>query len=188
MLMPLENVVKFIEECAAKVGLVHSSEQVALRDLHLGHKWESSYARLLAIFVPKPDLVTFNICTEVGCEWLDETPIASGDRIDNYLLLIVTETPSKEMREAIRAIELDPTICRKHVAWPEDTAEPDLKWARILRVTVLGVPTSPIATGMTGSPTLESDLHRQLLEDIKQYKGRAAARRHAENPSWSLRP
>ena len=149
--------------------------------------WVSRYAHILVI-TSEASEETVRTTARKGQEWLDLSCIAeerrSGAVIDGYLLILLSGTPDKSLETLIRELELDPTACRKHFAWPVDSAiELDLVWARIFRVTAIGFPKSPESMGMTGSPLLDTPLQRKLLEDIKELKGRNAARQHAENPS-----
>ena len=151
--------------------------------------WVSHYAHILVVSAEASDEAV-KTTAQSGQEWLDLSCMAqerqSGTVVDGYLLVLLNSAPGKSVEATIRALELDPTACRKHFAWPVESAiESDLVWARIFRVTAIGIPKSPKSTGMTGSPLLETPLQRKLLEDIKEFKGRNAARQHAENPSMA---
>lgn len=150
------------------------------------HLWSAPYARLLALPVTEASASTLRKAVEIGQQWLDlcciEVERKDHQVMDAYLLLLSVETLPEELFAAVQEIELDPTACRKHVAWPLPGDDEDTVWRRLLRVTVLGLPPSPEANGMTNSPTLESDFQKQLLKDVKALKGKPAARKHAENP------
>lgn len=147
--------------------------------------WRSTYAQILTIEfnLPTPDILQGH--AKVGQEWLDVSSMAleRNDHtvMDAYLLLVSLAALPREMLYVVRDIELDPTSCRKHVAWPLPGDSDDIVWRRLLRVTVLGLPISPQASGMTNTPTLNSDFEIRLLEDVKNLKGRPAARRHVES-------
>jgi hypothetical protein len=151
--------------------------------------WSATYAQLLALPVSETDAMAFQNAAEIGQQWLDLCCIEAerNDRrvMDAYLLLLSAETLPTELFATVQAIELDPTACRKHVAWPLPGNDADSVWRRVLRVTVLGLPPSPEASGMTNSPVLVSDFQKQLLKDVKALKGKPAARQHAENPDNS---
>lgn len=149
--------------------------------------WVSRYAHILVV-TSEASEEPLRATAQKGQEWLDLSCMAeerrSGAVIDGYLLILLSGTPNKALETLIRELELDPTACRKHFAWAVESAtELDLVWARIFRVTAIGFPKSPESMGMTGSPLLDTPLQRKLLEDIKELKGRNAARQHAENPS-----
>jgi hypothetical protein len=102
--------------------------------------------------------------------------------IDAYLLLVLPDLLPDTLFSIVSEIELEPTTCRKHVAWPVPGADEELVWRRLLRVTALGLPDSPTAGGMTNTPELKSDLQKLLLTDVKDRKGKPAARQHAIQP------
>ena len=133
--------------------------------------WISSYAQLLII--PCKGLAVEELVNVArnGQEWIDltcqqresETPAV----FDGYLLIHLPQRPPFELTDCIRQIELDPRACRKHVAWPEDGEAAELRWLRVFRVTVSGLPSSPTSTGMPGSPILSSALETRLMEKLR---------------------
>jgi hypothetical protein len=148
--------------------------------------WRASYARLLVLPVTEPTEVLLRAAVDAGQEWLDICCMAE-ERIDNhvmdaYLLLLSEEQIPDALFAVVQEIELDPTACRKHVAWPISGEDDDIVWRRLLRVTALGLPASPAASGMTNTPVLKSSFQKRLLRDVKDLKGKPAARQHAENP------
>lgn len=150
--------------------------------------WNAPYAQMLVISLEETNENALRQMVRSGQEWLDLSCAAqersARNVIDGYLVLLLSEVPGDALKVVIRELELDPTACRKHFAWPvAATNDADFAWARLLRVTSLGIPPSPELTGMTGSPLLDTPLQVRLLEDIKQLKGGNAARQHAENPS-----
>jgi hypothetical protein len=151
--------------------------------------WSASYAYLLALPVLGASIDALRAAAAVGQEWLDLCCIDAERNdhrvMDAYLLLLSAETLPDELFATVQEIELDPTACRKHVAWPLSGDDEDSVWRRLLRVTVLGLPPSPEASGMTNSPILASDFQKRLLRDVKALKGKPAARQHAENPDGS---
>jgi hypothetical protein len=148
--------------------------------------WSASYAYLLALPVSETTIDALRAAAPVGQEWLDLCCIEAERNdhrvMDAYLVLLNAETLPDTLFATVQEIELDPTACRKHVAWPLSGDDDDTVWHRLLRVTVLGLPTSPQASGMTNSPILDSELQKRLLRDVKALKGKPAARQHAENP------
>jgi hypothetical protein len=150
--------------------------------------WKSSYAQIIVVPLEATSVEAVKKTVQHAQEWLDLACMEEERRfkavIDGYILFLIATQPSEELEIGVRALELDPTACRKHFAWPNEAADdPDLIWARIYRVTALGIPLSPISKGMTGSPLLNTKLQKMVLEDIKNLKGKAAARQHAETPS-----
>ncbi|MFI4985933.1 MAG: hypothetical protein ACHQF3_00670 [Alphaproteobacteria bacterium] len=148
--------------------------------------WRSSYAQLLALPLAEANEQSLRDAARIGQEWLDvasmEQERADHQVFDAYLLLISSNPVLENLFSLVSEIELDPTACRKHVAWPETGLDTDVVWRRMLRVTVLGLPASPTASGMTNTPLLVTDFEKNLLKDVKALKGRAAAHQHAEQP------
>jgi hypothetical protein len=149
--------------------------------------WRSSYAQFLVLPIKSMTEAALRAAAEVGQEWLDLSCMAeerTDHRVMDAYLLIVSDDPLPDaLFAAVQEIELDPTSCRKHVAWPcDDGEEEEIIWRRLLRVTALGLPTSPAAHGMTNTPLLKTEFHRRLLKDVKDLKGKPAARQHAEHP------
>lgn len=148
--------------------------------------WRSSYAQLLVVPIEDTTERGLRVAAELGQEWLDVSCMAqerTDHRVmDAYLLLVSDDPLTNTQFAAVQEIELDPTACRKHVAWPFPGTEDEIVWRRLLRVTALGLPTSPAASGMTNTPALISEFQKNLLQDVKDLKGRPAARQHAEHP------
>jgi hypothetical protein len=149
--------------------------------------YTASYAQLLVIEAPTSG-EQLREAARRGQEWLDlaciERERQSGQVVDGYLLVLLATPPDRSIAETVRELELNPTTCRKHFAWPElSVQDEDLAWSRVYRVTSIGIPPSPEFTAMTGTPILDSSLQINILTDIKDYKGRESARRHAETPS-----
>lgn len=146
--------------------------------------WTSTYAQLLVLNCPSSEKEELIKYARIGQEWIDVSCMNSerGDNyvVDGYLLIVLPAKPSVELWPTIRAIELDPLACRKHLAWPEDGLNPELRWLRIFRVTSLGIPSSPLATGMKGSPKLGSEVERKIVEDLKAARSaKKVAAQHA---------
>lgn len=151
--------------------------------------WSAAYAQLLALPVVETNATALQNARMIGQQWLDLCCIEAERNdhrvMEGYLLLLSAETMPDVLFTTVQEIELDPTACRKHVAWPLPGEDEDTVWRRLLRVTVLGLPASPEASGMTNSPILTSDLQKELLNDVKALKGKPAARHHAETPENS---
>jgi hypothetical protein len=148
--------------------------------------WSASYAQLLALPISETNATALQAAAAAGQQWLDLYCIDAERNdhrvMDAYLLLISGEPLPDDLFASVQDIELDPTACRKHVAWPLLGDDDESVWRRLLRVTVLGLPPSPSASGMTNSPILNSDFQKRLLKDVKALKGKPAARHHAETP------
>jgi hypothetical protein len=154
--------------------------------------WRSAYAQLLVLPITDTTEEKLRAAAGVGQEWLDASCMvqerADQRVVDAYLLLILSDMLPDTLFSLVREIELDPTTCRKHVAWPVPGTDDEIVWRRLLRVTALGLPDSPTASGMTNTPVLESDLQKLLLTDVKELKGKPAARQHAEHPIAEPKP
>jgi hypothetical protein len=173
---------------AHKVGL----EQASFVDVSGAPKlpstailWRSTYAQLLVLSVARATAETLRAAADVGQEWLDASCMtqerAEKRVVDAYLLLILPDLLPETLFPLVQEIELDPTTCRKHVAWPMPGTDEEIVWRRLLRVTALGLPASPTASGMTNTPMLASNLQKLLLTDVKDLNGKPAARQHAEH-------
>lgn len=180
---------------ARKVGFVQTSlgDVQGAPDLPSGSVlWRSAYAQLLVVPIINVTDENLRSTVAIGQEWLDASCMAqerSEQRvIDAYLLLILPERLPPELFQVVSEIELDPTTCRKHVAWPVPGVDDEIIWRSLLRVTSLGLPDSPTASGMTNTPTLSSGLQKMLLTDVKDLKGKPAARQHAEHPIEESEP
>lgn len=146
--------------------------------------WKSSYAQIIVVPIEIDSVKELHEIVQHAQEWLDLACMEEEQRLktvtDGYILFLLPNQPAEEIEMNVRALELDPTACRKHFAWPDNSAtDPELIWGRIFRVTSLGIPRSPISAGMTGSPLLASEIEKLVLEDIKILKGKTAARQHA---------
>jgi hypothetical protein len=147
------------------------------------HLWTSEYAQILAVY---SHLTEFDIRQNVrnGQEWLDVLCMNReqefGNVVDAYLVILLNEEPSKQLQGIVREIELDPTACRKHFVWPSNAEDQELRWSRIFRITVLGLPPSPESSGMTNTPKLHDRTQIEVLDDIKNLKPANAARKHGE--------
>jgi hypothetical protein len=148
--------------------------------------WRSPYAHLLVLVVEPATDAALRAAAALGQDWLDISCMARERNdhrvIDAYLLLVCDASLPDALGAIVQEIELNPTACRKHVVWPGPGSDEEVVWRRLLRVTALGLPASPAASGMTNTPALNSEFQKRLLKDVKDLKGRAAARQHAEHP------
>lgn len=146
--------------------------------------WTASYADMLAIWSELSDAeIRRNV--RIGQEWLDVRCMrrerSTGRVIDAYLVIILNEEPHKALYELVRASELDSTACRKHFVWPSEAHENELRWSRVFKITVVGLPPSPLSSSaMTNTPKLFDEFQINLLDDIKTLRPAIAARQHGE--------
>ncbi len=88
-------------------------------------------------------------------ELLTKQEMENSTVIDGYLILAIPESPGDELRGVIRRVEMDTSICRKHVIWPEPGDTSEERWRRIFKVTALGLPPSPGLTKGADFPVLD---------------------------------
>jgi hypothetical protein len=101
----------------------------------------ANYAVIAVCFADKQDDSVINVWkeNEFGMNRVLLTSEDNGLLIDGYMIIVLKETPCEEDLKAIREIETDTSVCRKHVVWPIGTDE--LKWeSRLKYVTVLSLP------------------------------------------------
>ena len=154
--------------------------------------WKSAYAQFLVIPTQEITETSLRANAQIGQEWLDLACIQQeqslGHVVDGYLLQILNSRPAEQLLRLVRTIELNPTGCRKHVAWPLPNRDGELRWLRIFRVTALGIPPSPSAAGMPGSPLLSDELESEILDTIRSLKSpRQAAIAHSNNKNFGSR-
>jgi hypothetical protein len=120
---------------------------------------ENSLRSLNQAFAESSDIIGRIICLEQGNRRL----------IDGYLLLLMSEKPEEELRLGVQEAELNTSICRKHVLWPDE----DGSWLSALStVTTLGLPeVSPIST-----PLIEPVLPRIAKQALELLESKQAFR------------
>jgi hypothetical protein len=102
--------------------------------------WRSPYAVLLATPAPQKTPEEVLTAARTGTAWLSvfiQDKEEKGLPLDGYLLIALDEKPEDADLELIRGITLDTSVCRKHVAWPDERGS----WLSTLYgVTVVGLP------------------------------------------------
>jgi hypothetical protein len=145
--------------------------------------WESSFAVLALIPVPSVNIEALTKSEVAAREWMWRRLIQSeriGKLLDGYLICALPATPDSSVRAAIRDVELDTSVCRKHVIWP--TTETDWK-EQLWGVTVLGLPTVQRVVPTTlATPSLPPIAARalQLYRQTKNYETTAERLRQIE--------
>ena len=101
--------------------------------------WTNPFA--IMMLVPVPEFSeTLQPTAHDAQEWLWQRITDEEKRarlLDGYLLLALSTMPLDALRSEVSQIELDTSVCRKHVIWPNAQGSWDHKlWA----VTCLGLP------------------------------------------------
>jgi len=107
--------------------------------------WRGDFAILLLCMVAKP--AALKECQRKAQNELDRLLLEKEQdgrgTMDGYLLLCLSTAPeTTEERAMIRDLELDRSVCRKHIIWPDGES-----WAGLERVTIF----NPTLAGK-GSP------------------------------------
>jgi len=101
--------------------------------------WTNSFAVMILVPVPGSN-ETLQPTAHDAQEWLWQRITDEEKRarfLDGYLLLALSTMPVNALRSEVSQIELDTSVCRKHVIWPNAQGSWDHKlWA----VTCLGLP------------------------------------------------
>ena len=145
-----------------------------------GRIWAGRYAQIALCIVNECSIDAIMNSQETWQQKLDELLIrqeqANLTVIDGYLILALPVCPDDRLRAQIREVEMDTFICRKHVVWPEKEDAAEVKWRRIFKVTVLGLPPSPELTGGANMPAL-SEFQNSIWSHIREMgPGRAAGK------------
>src|ERR1700686_1210649 len=102
--------------------------------------WTSSFAVMALVPVSGPPTESLRSNTNDAQEWLWRRITVEEKRakfLDGYLLLALSTMPVDALRVQVSEIELDTSVCRKHVIWANAEGSWDHKlWA----VTCLGLP------------------------------------------------
>ncbi len=137
--------------------------------------WRSAYAVVLLCAIKVDDRQDLIASKDEASLWMD-TLLAkmelSGRFLDGYLILAFEEKPvSDSLRESIRLIEEDTSVCRKHVLWPKDGS-----WeGRLMRLTVLSLPAPQEPAEPIEIPVLPEELSRYWSDFQKSGNKVAAA-------------
>lgn len=141
--------------------------------------WSSSYAQILLWPAVPEEVESVVRCAKL---WMDGSLALqeeSGEQIDGYLVILLDSEPSEDERARLRLIELDPEICRKTVAWPVEAVNADERWARLLRLTVLALP-SAAKSVQEQLPAETTKEQAKLLEDLLNSGVAPTVRRYLE--------
>ena len=163
-----------VEKYAKRVGIDRKYVSVP----H-GRIWGGSYAQIALCRVGECSVDSMVSAKETWQQRLDESLTRQEKQystvVDGYLILALPECPGGTMWDDIRHVELDTSVCRKQVVWPEQGKGPEEKWRRIFKVTALGLPPSPELPGGAKMPVL-NERQKSLWDDIRKLgPGRAAA-------------
>ncbi len=145
-----------------------------------GRIWGSHYAQIALCIVGDCAVDSLLSAMEKWQLKLDELlmnqEMENSTVIDGYLILAIPESPEDELRGVIRRVEMDTSVCRKHVVWPEPGDTPEVKWRRIFKVTALGLPPSPGLAKGADFPVLDG-LQKRIWDEIGDMgAARAAAK------------
>ncbi len=175
-----------LDELASPVGFELIGVPQALDEVSAPEQsliWESSFA-VLALIPMRSVNIEALIKSEVAArEWMWRRLIHSeqlGKLLDGYLICALPARPDSSLRAAIRDVELDTSVCRKHVIWP--TNQTDWK-EQLWGVTVLGLPTVQRVVPTTlATPSLPPIAARalQLYRKTENYETTAERLRQIE--------
>jgi hypothetical protein len=79
--------------------------------------------------------------------------------VDGYLLIALNQEPNAQIEEAVRKIELDTKVCRKHIIWP---AGDESGLARLQFITILSLP-EPLYGNSTNTTPFELSTEANAL-------------------------
>lgn len=170
----LDELVKVIDQRALKAGFVRQDADGLLL-------WASQYARIL--LSPVDDIQAKDLTSHAASErirldkvleQLGETPAVC----DGYLILALLTEPAlndKRLRTDIRAAELNTSICRQHVVWPDA----DGVWARLETVTVLEPPQAGRVQEAAAWPDFSAD-EWAMLKELQSATAAGLARQDAQ--------
>ncbi len=169
-----QDLMDLIEKYAKAVGIDQKYTATAG-----GRIWAGRYAQI-ALCIARDGTVDSLLSVLEGWqlkldELLMKQEMENSTVIDGYLILAIPESPGDELRGVIRRVEMDTSICRKHVVWPEPGDVPEERWKRIFKVTALGLPPSPGLTKGADLPVLDG-LQKIIWDEIGEMGvARAAA-------------
>lgn len=105
-----------------------------------------------------------------------------GMLVDGYSIVALSEEPKDELTDAIREIELNTSVCRKHVVWPKGNVKE--QWDERLRyVTILGLPTNLVELTPPDENTLLPDKAQEILNKYNEGGSYKSAIQFIENIS-----
>jgi hypothetical protein len=80
--------------------------------------------------------------------------------VDGYLIIALNQEPNAQAEEAVRKIELDTKVCRKHIVWP---AGDEGGLARLQFITILSLPELLYSNSENARPFELSTEAKELL-------------------------
>jgi len=182
----LEILKRHLDELARPVGFRLVGAPSTLDEVSAPEQtliWESSFAVLALVPVPSVKVEALTKSEAGGREWMWRRLTQSeriGKFLDGYLVFALPARPDSSMHAATRKVELDTSVCRKHVIWPIN--ETDWK-EQLWGVTVLGLPTVQRVVPTTlATPALPPIAARalQLYRQTENYETTAERLRQIE--------
>jgi hypothetical protein len=153
-----------VSEIGAVVGFTAGEPGPDLPDASLPANtwiWSSPFAVLAVVPLASNDISIFTNQVSAGKEWMWRFLKKSEDAgvfIDGYLAVALPEEPEGSLRSAVREVEADTSVCRKHVVWPKEGS-----WSERLRaITTVGLPEVSPTTEVVAQPDLPVLAQRAL--------------------------
>jgi len=175
-----EGLKEVVLELGASVGFEKAALELKLDDedqVPFAYL-ESSYASILVwpISQLSPEkLVKHAVLAE---RILDEKLTgreSSGVVIDGYVI-IALDRYYEDLKSVVLEIEQNTRLCRKHIVWFDAPG-----WARLERVTTLGITQATNLSEIESLPTLDHEA-QMLMDELESTPPRALARAH---DTWS---
>lgn len=144
--MTESNSISTLKEYLVKAGFIDSTllmaDTCSIPDrVFVMH---NSYALVIGYQASSEECVTESSLMEVKEQmhaFIREALLAlenqKGLIVDGYLLIAFNQEPEAEVKEAMRELEQDTKVCRKHIVWPA-ADEDDLE--RLQFITILSLP------------------------------------------------
>ena len=139
---------------------------------------ESSYASILIwpISQLSPEkLIEHAVLAERILDEILTARESSGVVIDGYVI-IALDKYYENLKSVVLEIEQSTRLCRKHIVWFDASG-----WARLERVTTLGVSKVTKLSDIGSLPTLDHEA-QMLMDELESTQPRALARAH---DTWS---
>ncbi len=141
-------------------------------DLPKGRLWKGSYAYILLWEVGEG----LREAAEEAKDMLDRIMQADGvdgdtKVVDGYAVLALAQAPKPKDSKDIHTVELNTSVCRIQVIWPEDG-----KWRGLSTLTLAAPPAFTAPVSAASWPALAADLQFMLME-LQDLDGKELARR-----------
>lgn len=140
--------------------------------------FESSYASILIWPISQlsqEKLIEHAVLAERILDEILTTRESSGVVIDGYVI-IALDKYYENLKSVVLEIEQSTRLCRKHIVWFDASG-----WARLERVTTLGVSKVTMLSDIGSLPTLDHEA-QMLMDELESTQPRALARAH---DTWS---